>query len=297
MVELTRIHEMSKHAGPVYALAEGRSPGMLLSASSDRFIAEWNPQTGDASPFAVKLEEPCFALLFRMDAQLIAAGTGSGNLHIIDLNQKAEIHNFKVHSKGIFAIVHTHDLIIAAGGDGFISVWHPESWKLLRHFAVCDDKLRSLTVDGDRLYAATSGGEIIVFDLPWLNELHRFHAHEGGCFTTAIHPSKPLIVSGGKDGHLRFWHKDENYRPVHAIAAHNFGIYGIAFSPDASMALTASRDKTVKLWSTSDFSVLARIERPKLPGHTHSVNSVKWLDNERFVSAGDDRRILVWKIN
>lgn len=297
MVTVTRIHEMAKHAGPVYALAEGRTPGMLLSASSDRFIAEWNPQTGEASPFAIRLEEPCFALACFIDNSTIAAGTGSGNLHVIDLNQKAEVHNFKVHAKGIFAIVNTHDLVVVAGGDGALSVWNPETWKLLRHIPLTDDKIRGLTVDGDRLYATSSGGAIIVMDLPWLNELYRFHAHEGGCYTTAIHPSKPLIVSGGKDGHLRFWHKDDNYRPVHAIPAHNFGIYAIAFSPDGSRALSASRDKTVKLWSTDEFKVLARIERPKLPGHTHSVNSVKWLDNERFVSAGDDRRILVWKID
>ncbi len=298
MIKVEKKYEFARHAGPVYRLCKGRSEQTFLSASGDRFIAEWHPETGEPSPFSVKLEDPCFAVNCLIEQHLLLVGTQGGNLHVIDLAAKQEIHNFKVHSKGIFAIEHIkgEHLIAVAGGDGFLSVWDIRTWKLVRHFAVSDEKLRSLTVIKDRLLVTTSGGELIVFDTPWLNELHRILAHEGGCYCVAEHPTKPLWVSGGKDGHLRFWHRDD-IRPVRAIPAHNFGIYRIAFNTNGTIAASASRDKTVKFWNADSFDPVGRIERPAQPGHTHSVNDVMWLDERRIVTAGDDRRIILWEID
>lgn len=298
MLKIERVHEFARHAGPVYRLCKGRTTDTFLSASGDRFVAEWLPETGEPSPFSVKLEDPCFAVTCLINRQLLLVGTQGGNLHVIDLKQKKELHNFKVHSKGIFAItlLESDDLVAVAGGDGLLSVWDIKKWKLVRHFAVSDEKLRSITVSDDRLLVTTSGGEIVIFDTPWLNELHRFLAHEGGCYCVAPHPTKPLYVSGGKDGHLRFWHRDD-LRPVRAIPAHNFGVYRIIFNSVGTLAASASRDKTVKLWNAESFDSLGRIERPQYPGHTHSVNDLMWLGESDLLTAGDDRRIIRWKLS
>lgn len=297
MLQVQKKHEFTRHAGPVYRLCPGRSVDTFLSASGDRFVAEWLPHTGEPSPFSVKLEDPCFAVNCIIDEQLLLVGTQGGNLHVIDLKAKKELHNFKVHTKGIFAIeqLKDEDLISVAGGDGLLSIWNIRTWKLVRHFAVSEDKLRSLSVSNERLLVTTSGGELVVFDSPWLNELQRVLAHEGGCYCVVEHPRKPLWVSGGKDGHLRFWHRDD-IRPVRAIPAHNFGIYRILFNPSGTVAASASRDKTVKFWDADTFEPLGRIERPSLPGHTHSVNDLMWLDDTLLLTAGDDRRIILWEV-
>lgn len=296
MLQIKRIHELTGHTGPVYALALGRTKQEVLSCSSDHFIAEWMVDSGGPSAFSIRLQEPCFTLCYIEELELLLAGTASGSLHVIDLTSKQELRNLKVHSKGIFAILYTHDLVIVAGGDGFISVYHPATWKLLRHFSVGEQKVRSLSVSGDDLLVTTSGGDVIGFDLPWLNEHFRFHAHEGGCYCAEWHPSKPLLVTGGKDGHLRFWHRHEQHRAVHAIAAHNFGIYRVKFSPNGLWAATASRDKTIKLWDASLFNPMGRMERPSQPAHTHSVNDLLWFDQHTLITCGDDRRILVWQV-
>ena len=38
-------------------------------------------------------------------------------------------------------------------------------------------------------------------------------------------------------------------KEVFEIAAHNYAIYDIAFSPDLRFCATASRDKTIKIWN------------------------------------------------
>jgi WD40 repeat protein len=298
MIEAIKKREMAGHSGPVYAICEGRTSGMLLSASGDRFIAEWDWKTGLSSPFSVKLNAPCFAIACNINDQLLMVGTGEGNLHVIDLANKQELHNFKVHTQGIFSIVliAEENLIVVAGGDGYLSVWEPVTWKLLRHFKVSDFKLRALHVFESTLWVGTSDGSLHRFDLPWLNELERINAHEGGCYCITHHPTKPLLITGGKDGHLRFWHFDANIRPFRAIPAHNFGIYALAFSPNGRWAVSASRDKSLKVWDASSFDPLVKIVRPKVPAHTHSVNQVMWMNEHTFVSTGDDRKLIVWEV-
>lgn len=297
MLEITKGLEMSGHAGPVYQVAFGRSEGMVLTASGDQFIAEWNPQLGRASNFAVKLEQPCFSLAYLNRLNTLIAGTGNGGIHVIDLTKKAEIHHLKVHEKGVFAFLDLpeHGLFISGGGDGSICIWNPQSWKLLRQLPVGSNKIRQFLVHEDRLYAASSDGGIYVFDLPWFNLLSVLPGHEGGSYSLCLHPSKPLLISGGKDAHLRFWHF-ESLKEVRNIPAHNFGIYAIKANPSGRLVATASRDKSIKLWHSDTFEPGGRIHRPVFAGHTHSVNDLTWLNEEELLSVGDDRKLIVWRI-
>lgn len=298
MIHVKKQFELSGHAGPVYGFSEGRTYGSLLTASGDRFIAEWDLEQATASPFSVKMEEAVFTVHCMIEKQLMLAGTGNGHLHIIDLAAGKEVKNLKVHTKGVFCIlpVPEENLILVAGGDGFLSVWEPGSWKLLRHFQISTSKLREIKYINNHVFVGGSDGYIRVFDLPWLNELHRFEAHEEGTYTIQKHPRKPLLVTGGKDGHIRFWHLNENFRPVLAIPAHNYGIYSIVFSPDGRFAASASRDKSIKIWDAELFEPQARLIRPTYPMHTHSVNWLWWHPNGLLISGGDDRKIMAWNI-
>ncbi|MCH2198759.1 MAG: hypothetical protein MK081_08235 [Flavobacteriales bacterium] len=290
--------ELAGHAGPIYDLFTGRSKGHVLTASGDKFIAEWNLDEGVASPFSVKLEEAVFSGYFHEDKQLLLAGTASGNLHVIDLQANKELRNLAVHKKGVFSMIHIpqENWFIIGGGDGFLSVWDDQQFELIRHFKVSDFKIRSLSLVDEQLAVTSGDGFIRIFDLPWLNEQHAINAHEGGAYCAVKHPNKPVLISGGKDAHLRFWHL-EDFSEIRNIPAHNFGIYQIKFSPDGKKALSASRDKTLKLWNSDDFGLIERIDRPKYPAHTHSINSILWLDNNQFISAGDDRKIKLWGID
>ncbi len=108
-----------------------------------------------------------------------------------------------------------------------------------------------------------------------------------------IHPKKPALLSGGKDGHLRGWALSDSPREVLALPAHRGAIYRIGARADGAMLASVGRDKAVKVWSGSDMSPVARHEGRGI-GHTHSVNSLLWLD-EHLVTAGDDRVIRVFR--
>jgi WD40 repeat protein len=122
-------------------------------------------------------------------------------------------------------------------------------------------------------------------------------AHEGGVYAMAW-VDRETLVTGGRDGHLRFWKfADGKLTQESAIPAHNFAIYDIAMHPGGKYFATASRDKTIKIWPVEDLKHPLRIAREGKVGHTHSVNRVVWIgDGGMLASAGDDKKIRVWEV-
>jgi len=87
-----------------------------------------------------------------------------------------------------------------------------------------------------------------------------------------------------------------DFQLLHSIPAHNYAIYSIVFSPDKNRFATASRDKTIKIWNTDDFSLIHRIDFEKNDGHKNSVNKLIWNNlTGQLISASDDRSIMVWE--
>lgn len=73
---------------------------------------------------------------------------------------------------------------------------------------------------------------------------------------------------------------------------HSLGITVIEFSNNGNKILTASRDKTIKLWKSNDFKHIITFY-----GHTDDIWTVKFFpDDKRFVSSGSDGKIKIWNL-
>lgn len=81
--------------------------------------------------------------------------------------------------------------------------------------------------------------------------------HQDTITTLATDPTAVgTLLSGGIDGEVAVW--DVQARTLkHHWTAHRHSVVGSVFTPDGVAMLTASRDRTVKLWDT-DFSSLVR---------------------------------------
>ncbi|MEO0874018.1 MAG: hypothetical protein AAFY48_05365, partial [Bacteroidota bacterium] len=71
---------------------------------------------------------------------------------------------------------------------------------------------------------------------------------------------------------------------------HTDGVYKAIFSPDGKTILTASRDKTVKLWKLDGQQLTT------FTGHTDKVYSLGFSPQGDFIfSGGADHTIKVWR--
>ncbi|MCB9170142.1 MAG: WD40 repeat domain-containing protein [Flavobacteriales bacterium] len=286
------------HRSAIYALAPLTGPG-FLSGSGDGQVVEWPADPASAGHVIAEAGQSVFSLLLLPDGRRVLIGTGQGDLVLIDRSERKVVARMTMHRAGIFSIVRLRDThILTAGGDGTLGLWQlaNDQLQLVRAIPLTGSKLRALALapQGDLMAVACGDGTVRVLETDLLNELHTIQAHDKGSTALTWHPGKPVLLSGGKDGHVRAWHQHEGFRSVHAWPAHQGTIYAIAFAPDRDLFATASRDRQVKLWDARTTEALARADRTA-GGHMHSVNALLWRGGT-LLSAGDDKRVLAWPV-
>lgn len=302
MNKFIKIGETKGHTGPIYDASLGKSKDSIFTCSGDRFLAEWDLKTMSASPFSVRLEQPCFAIEHDQERNLLLLGNSLGGIHLIDLKASKELRLLQVHEKGVFSFLRVKNqddkvLLLSGGGAGKLQVWEYPEMNLHRTIVMAPSKIRCIeALEDGKIFVGQSNGMATIMDDVFFNTLAEWKAHEGGVFSLLNHPKKKVLISGGKDGHLRLWKKD-NFEEVLAIPAHNFGIYDLKLVKNKYL-VSASRDKTLALWDVDSMDLLHRARRPQINMHTHSINTLVWNEElEVLVSAGDDRRIIFWKID
>ncbi|QQR86524.1 MAG: WD40 repeat domain-containing protein [Flavobacteriales bacterium] len=287
----------SGHRGGVYAVVK-ETRSTFLSAGSDGTVVRW--QTGSATEgiAVAQLPRPVFSLAQRDN--LMVAGLDDGSVHVLDTATRAETRNLTLHSKGVFACAWTDNgaRLLSLGGEGSLAVWHWPTMDLERQILLSEAKLRcaAISTNGHWLAVSANDGRVHVLDTADFNELITLDAHEGGAYGLAFHPTKPVLLTGGRDGKLCAWKMDGQWKRVLEIPAHQGSIYSAMFSPDGSRLATASRDKTIKVWDATSMDPLMKLDRSN-GGHTHSVNALVWLSDQWLVSVGDDKRVLQWYLN
>ena len=287
------------HAAAVYCLIKDEVDHRLFSGSSDRMVGSWSMSDLEPGAFSVNVGLPVFSLYKKGNAMLI--GQGEGGIHVLDLSSKKELRHLKYHSRPVFEIFENQKTnhLYSLGGDGNLAIIDSEDYRLLWSIPLSSDKLRTGLIfdEGKKILIGGSDGYIRVLETEYYNVIEEFMGHEGGVYDMKF-ISASTIVSGGRDGHLRYWKQEGNaIKADRAIPAHNYAIYSIDLSPDGRRFASGSRDKTVKVWNIAEPDKPLRIARKGSVGHTHSVNVVRWIDSETLVSAGDDRDLYFWSIS
>lgn len=289
-----KFKEFSGHGAGIYSLAfDGQ---FIYSASADHYVARWNIETGEQDRFAIKFDFPAYSIALLNNADFLAVGLSSGDLHIFDLINRVEVKFYKQHTKAIFCIAENQakKQFYTVDADGNLSIWDTEKFSLLLYLPIDCGKVRRIAIDesGENFALACQDGTIRIFETAYFNEIRTIKAHEGGTTSLVFVPNNE-IISGGKDAHICRWNWKSEIC-LKRIPAHNFSVYDLQVLKTKNLLVSASRDKTIKVWNLQDLSIYQRIDL-KQKGHRHSVNALQILDDTSFVSASDDKRILCWK--
>jgi hypothetical protein len=173
--------------------------------------------------------------------------------------------------------------------DGFLSVWEISTMKLLIILPLSCGKIRSIRqLNPTKILIAGGTGEVLVLETEFFNELHRFYAHEAGTSVLCLDEGRKELITGGKDGYLRWW-DSETFALKKALPAHKGTIYGLEFI-DEGHFVSVSRDKSVKVWKAEERSVIQKL-MDKSSGHRRSINALCSDKNGQFAYAGDNKMI------
>ncbi len=290
------IHAILKgHTSAIYTLAgDGNA---LYSTGGDGLVVLWDMNNPGDGKLMARMGMQIFSMALLPNHSEMLLGQMHGGIHVLDLHLKQEDHHLALHSGGVFDLLPYKDHFLAAGGDGVLSLWRSADYKLGKKISLADNSLRALAIhpDGMHLAVGSSDNGIYLLDLPTLNINRKLEGHSNSVFTLCYSPDGKYLLSGSRDAHVMVWDVQSGYKLNHKIPAHLFTINHITFSPSGEMFATAGRDKDVKIWDAETFKLLKVLDRHKYDGHINSVNRLWW--GEKFlVSAGDDRKIVLWDV-
>ena len=283
---LTTIRALQGHQGAVYDVHWNAVRQAWFSAGGDGIVAEWNEGQTDGTA-RLHMDGACFAVSSWKDG--IVAGNANG--HVSAWTPDRTVH-LPQHPSPVFSLFERGDGTLLVGdGAGTIRAWTMNGDEPILAW-VCQTphgKVRHMAPHPDgTLVAWGAGGWSIVNEQGQNGSWHQ--AHEGSCYWAMWHVEKQAVLSGGQDGHLSV-QTTENLSlsiPIHQSAVYRGLVHG-------GLLLTASRDKSVKMWHLSDLEPAGRIERL----HARSINAmaIGGADLDQLATAGDDRLLKLHRLN
>lgn len=293
---IEKLVEINGHSGAIYTVDGAEN--FIYTGSGDRFCARWDLIQGIQDKFAIQTENAIYSLALINEGKNLVLGCADGAMHVIDLLERKEVKHFIQHKKAVFSLTQNSikKQLYSTDSDGNVAVWNTENWELMLILPLDCGKIRSIHVDksGEYFWVCGQDGWIRKMDATRFNELTAWFSHNQGVNVVQTFPTKSAIISGGKDGFLRVWNISDEKKIIE-IPAHNFGIYDLIFVNNGQHFVTVSRDKSIKIWDATTLNVVQKIER-KHGGHSHAVNRIWKQDEFHFVTVGDDKRIIWWKI-
>lgn len=129
-------------------------------------------------------------------------------------------------------------------------------------------------------------------------------AHEKDINCIAVSPNDKLIASGSEDRTIHIFSTSppttttatttttSSLTSLATLKGHRRGVWSLRFSPVDRVLASASGDKTIRVWSLTDWTCVKVLE-----GHTGSVKSLAWVRGGlHVVSGGDDGLLKCWLV-
>ena len=289
-------HKYLQHSAPLYAIEFSDKLNLLFTGGGDKVVATWDIKKQENTPFSIKTNSAILNLKIINDQHLFI-GLFNGNFHIIDIDSREEIKFFPYHKFGVFSstLVKEHDLLFVGSGDGTISIWNVNEYKLIQNYKISEGKIRAIQQVNDAVYIGTSEGDLIKIECSDLSVAKKINQHSSSIYCLTKHKENNALLIGDKDAHLSVYDLVKNKITI-SLPAHNWPIYGLEWIGNDFFA-TCSRDKIIKIWDAQKLEVIQRLSFPDHKGHLNSINNLKYCaHNQKLISIGDDKQICVWEM-
>ncbi len=156
-----------------------------------------------------------------------------------------------------------------------------------------DQKVLSLAIKADdqTIFAGTDKGDVKIWDK--INQTNHYFDESYAINALAISNDNNLLAIGREKGDAILW-DIERKEVVRVISGHQSAVTDVDFSPDNKYLLTASRDRTARLWDLTNTRKLPTI----FDDHNDWVLTAKFdVTGEQIITGSKDNFLRVWPMD
>ncbi|KAJ0177035.1 hypothetical protein K1T71_007044 [Dendrolimus kikuchii] len=159
------------------------------------------------------------------------------------------------------------------------------------HSKLLKGSITSVAISTDSKYLVSSdeSTEIKVWDPSTLNHLHTFRGHKDVVTGLVFRKNTHQLYSSSKDRSVKIWSLDE-MAYVETLFGHQSPITSIDALTRERAITSGGRDTSIRIWKIVEESQLI------FNGPVGSLDEVKLLDEEHFVSGSDNGSLCVWSV-
>jgi len=292
------------HTRAVLRVAFSQDGNMILSASQDGTVKQWDAATGnlkrtinlwndfgyEASGQNRDLE--VWSMAFSPDQTMLAAGSLDGTLSLWNLTTGKPGTVLKEHAGSISNISFSPNgiLLASSSSKGELFVWDVNSGKQLAKLTV-EGQIQALSFSPDGATLAYGGVPMTTRLWDTASGQERIElADHAGVLSMAFSPDGRKLTSAGFNGTVQIW--DDKSASSKIFKEHADWITKMAYSPDGKILSTYAWDGTLRLWETATGVQIAGVS-----AHTSPVTSVAFSpDGKMLASGGEDNMVRLWDV-
>lgn len=290
------------HRGAICGLAFTDDSRLAISASADDTLRVWDVEARSLSYKLPSHQNTVTSLKTDPLDRFVVSSSLDGTIQTYSLADHFQsVTKLGVHGRSIECVTLSNDgrLLLSASSDHNLKLWDVEKGTELRTYCKHADWVNAVVFTDDNLHCVSGSDDrtVVVWEVATGRAIRSLIGHEAAVKSVScLHTeTRHLIVSGSCDRTIRVWDLQNGNR-VHILSGHSKDVRCVAtalFPAYGPVAVSASRDKTAKLWSLDTAVCLKTFY-----GHQLPVNSVVLLkDGLHILTASSDKTIRLWSID
>lgn len=285
------LHSLNGHLGIVWDASFSPDGNIVATASMDNMVRLWSATDGKLVHVLGGHTGQTHGVRFSPDGKFVMAwshdktariwAVATGNLEADLVGHQAILSAARWSPDGA--------TVVTGSDDGDVRVWSIDG-QLKRQLTGHRGRIHAIEFSPSGRLLATAGddGAIRVWNVAGGGLVGAFRGHVGSVSSVAF-VDEGHLVSAGADATLRLW----SLRPINVLdlAGHDGPVNSAVFSRDGRLAITASSDRTARVWDAATGSQLAL-----LGPHSERVFTAIFDADAKRAFTGDGPRIRVWDV-
>lgn len=194
-----------------------------------------------------------YSVQFSPDGKILASGGADRRIRLWHPDLGKIIYTLDGHQESVMAMqfMPNGKILISAGADRTIRFWDLEHKQLLKTIEAHEQTIHTLALSQDgKIIISGSGDRTVQVRQLGTSIHHTLIGHQDGVLAVAISPNGKTIASGSMDGMVNLWDADTK-QLINSFPAHPSAVKSIVFQPSGQAFITASWDRTIKVWRTA----------------------------------------------